>query len=124
MHYCAETFANDGTLPSLIMKALKRTMAGEYSRELGVKVLAGQKRPVRWDSNKAVFRAESLADLHGFCPTLECACPISSVRGKLLLRCSLHHERKRQFLAGVELRSGRKNPVVLIILRHCRGGRP
>src|SRR5271154_5059388 len=44
IHYCAETFANDGTLPSLIMKALKRTMAGEYSRELGVRVLAGQKR--------------------------------------------------------------------------------
>ena len=44
IHYCAETFANDGTLPSLIMKALKRTMAGEYSRELGVKVLAGQRR--------------------------------------------------------------------------------
>src|SRR5580693_7658414 len=44
IHYCAETFANDGTLPSLIMKALKRTMAGEYSRELGIKVLAGQKR--------------------------------------------------------------------------------
>ena len=47
MHYCAETFANDGTLPSLIMKALKRTMAGEYSRELGVKVLAGQQRLAR-----------------------------------------------------------------------------
>src|ERR1700677_1447653 len=44
VHYCAETFANDGTLPSLIMKALKRTMAAEFSRELGVKVLAGQKR--------------------------------------------------------------------------------
>jgi DNA invertase Pin-like site-specific DNA recombinase len=44
VHYCAETFANDGTLPSLIMKALKRTTAGEYSRELGVKVLAGQRR--------------------------------------------------------------------------------
>jgi DNA invertase Pin-like site-specific DNA recombinase len=44
VHYCAETFANDGTLPSLIMKALKRTMAGEFSRELGVKVFAGQKR--------------------------------------------------------------------------------
>jgi hypothetical protein len=42
VHYCAESFANDGSLPSLIMKALKRTMAGEYSRELGVKVLAGQ----------------------------------------------------------------------------------
>src|SRR5580698_1015345 len=47
IHYCAETFANDGSLPSSIMKALKRTMAGEYSRELGVKVLAGQKRLAR-----------------------------------------------------------------------------
>jgi DNA invertase Pin-like site-specific DNA recombinase len=44
VHYCAETFPNDGTIPSLIMKALKRAMAGEYSRELGVKVFAGQKR--------------------------------------------------------------------------------
>jgi DNA invertase Pin-like site-specific DNA recombinase len=44
VHYCAETFANDGTLPSLIMKALKRTMAGEYSRDLGVRVFAGMKR--------------------------------------------------------------------------------
>jgi DNA invertase Pin-like site-specific DNA recombinase len=47
VHYCAETFANDGSLPSLIMKALKRTMAGEYSRELGVKVLEGQRRLAR-----------------------------------------------------------------------------
>jgi DNA invertase Pin-like site-specific DNA recombinase len=47
VHYCAETFANDGSLPSLIMKALKRMMAGEYSRELGVKVLAGQRRLAR-----------------------------------------------------------------------------
>jgi hypothetical protein len=44
VHYCAETFANDGSLPNLIMKTLKRTMAAEFSRELGVKVLAGQKR--------------------------------------------------------------------------------
>jgi DNA invertase Pin-like site-specific DNA recombinase len=44
VHYCAEQFANDGSLPSLIMKALKRTMAGEYSRELGVRVFAGTKR--------------------------------------------------------------------------------
>jgi DNA invertase Pin-like site-specific DNA recombinase len=47
VHYCAETFANDGTLPSLIMKTLKRTMAAEFSRELGVKVLEGQKRLAR-----------------------------------------------------------------------------
>jgi DNA invertase Pin-like site-specific DNA recombinase len=44
VHYCAETFVNDGSLPNLIMKALKRAMAGEYSRELGEKVFAGQKR--------------------------------------------------------------------------------
>jgi len=44
VHYCAETFANDGSLSSLIMKALKRTMAGEYSRELGVKIFEGTKR--------------------------------------------------------------------------------
>jgi DNA invertase Pin-like site-specific DNA recombinase len=44
VHYCAESFVNDGSLPSAIMKALKRVMAGEYSRELGVKVAAGQKR--------------------------------------------------------------------------------
>jgi DNA invertase Pin-like site-specific DNA recombinase len=47
VHYCAESFTNDCSLPSLIMKALKRTMAGEYSRELGVKVLDGQKRLAR-----------------------------------------------------------------------------
>jgi DNA invertase Pin-like site-specific DNA recombinase len=47
VHYCAEVFANDGTLTSLMMKAVKRTMAGEYSRELGVKVLEGQKRLAR-----------------------------------------------------------------------------
>jgi DNA invertase Pin-like site-specific DNA recombinase len=38
IHYCAETFANDGTFPSTIMKALKRAMASEYSRELSVRV--------------------------------------------------------------------------------------
>ncbi len=44
VHYCAELFANDGTLTSSVFKALKRTMAAEYSRELGVKVLAAQRR--------------------------------------------------------------------------------
>jgi DNA invertase Pin-like site-specific DNA recombinase len=44
VHYCAEQFANDGTLSSSILKALKRTMAAEFSRELGVKVLNGKKR--------------------------------------------------------------------------------
>ncbi len=44
VHYCAEGFENDGTCVSSIMKALKRTMAAEYSRDLGVRCLAGQKR--------------------------------------------------------------------------------
>jgi DNA invertase Pin-like site-specific DNA recombinase len=44
VHYCAESFTNDGSTSSSIMKALRRSMAGEYSRDLGVKVLAGQKR--------------------------------------------------------------------------------
>jgi DNA invertase Pin-like site-specific DNA recombinase len=47
VHYCAEIFANDGSLASMMMKALKRTMAGEYSRELGVKILDGQRRLAR-----------------------------------------------------------------------------
>jgi DNA invertase Pin-like site-specific DNA recombinase len=47
VHYCAEPFANDGTLPSLFMKSLKRASAAEYSRELGVKVLDGQRRLAR-----------------------------------------------------------------------------
>lgn len=47
VRYCAEQFENDETMPSLIMKSLKRAMAGEYSRELGVKVFAGQKKLAR-----------------------------------------------------------------------------
>jgi DNA invertase Pin-like site-specific DNA recombinase len=43
IHYCAEQFENNGTMSSSIMKTLKRAMAGEYSRELSVKVYAGQK---------------------------------------------------------------------------------
>ena len=44
VHYCAEQFANDGSPVSTIVKGVKRAMAGEYSRELSVKVFAGQCR--------------------------------------------------------------------------------
>lgn len=47
IHYCAETFQNDNSTISTIMKNLKRAMAGEYSRELSVKVFKGQARVVR-----------------------------------------------------------------------------
>jgi DNA invertase Pin-like site-specific DNA recombinase len=44
VHYCAELFPNDGSHSSALLKTIKRTMAGEYSRELSVKVFAGQCR--------------------------------------------------------------------------------
>jgi len=47
VHYCAEPFVNDGTPATSILKALKRSMAAEYSRELGVKVFEGKCRIVR-----------------------------------------------------------------------------
>ncbi len=42
--YCAEQFENDGSPVSTIVKGVKRAMAGEYSRELSVKVFTGQCR--------------------------------------------------------------------------------
>ncbi|MEH6461720.1 recombinase family protein [Chitinimonas sp. JJ19] len=47
VHYCAEQFENDGSPVSSIIKSVKRTMAGEYSRELSVKVFAGQTRQIQ-----------------------------------------------------------------------------
>jgi DNA invertase Pin-like site-specific DNA recombinase len=42
--YCAEQFENDGSPMATIVKGIKRAMAGEYSRELSVKVFAAQGR--------------------------------------------------------------------------------
>lgn len=47
VHYCAEQFENDGSIGSSIIKTVKRAMAGEYSRELSVKVFAGQSHLIR-----------------------------------------------------------------------------
>lgn len=44
IHYCAEPFVNDTQMPSIVMKALKRVMAAEYSRELSEKVVLGLRR--------------------------------------------------------------------------------
>ncbi len=46
IHYCGEQFENDGSIGSNLLKTVKRVMAGEYSRELSVKVFAGQCRLV------------------------------------------------------------------------------
>jgi len=45
--YCAEQFENDGSPMSSVMKTMKRTMAGEYSRELSTKVYQGACRLIR-----------------------------------------------------------------------------
>ena len=44
IRYCAEEFENDASTASNLLKALKRTMASEYSRGLAINVLAGQTR--------------------------------------------------------------------------------
>jgi hypothetical protein len=44
VEYCAEQFENDGSLTTAVLKNIKRAMAGEFSRELSVKVFAGQRR--------------------------------------------------------------------------------
>lgn len=46
VHYCAEQFENDGSPIAAIIKGVKSAMAGEYSRELSVKVFAGQRRHI------------------------------------------------------------------------------
>lgn len=46
IHYCAEQFENDGTPFAAMAKSFKRSMAGEYSRELSTKVFIGQCRLV------------------------------------------------------------------------------
>jgi DNA invertase Pin-like site-specific DNA recombinase len=45
--YCAEQFHHENATINNLLKALKRTMAGEYSRELSVKVFAAQSRIAR-----------------------------------------------------------------------------
>ena len=47
VHNVAEQFENDGSIGSSIIKTVKRAMAGEYSRELSVKVFAGQANLIR-----------------------------------------------------------------------------
>jgi DNA invertase Pin-like site-specific DNA recombinase len=47
VEYCAEQFTNDGSIISSIVKNLKRVVAAEKSRELSVKVHAGQCRLAR-----------------------------------------------------------------------------
>jgi DNA invertase Pin-like site-specific DNA recombinase len=69
VHYCAELFANDGSIPSTLLKAIKRAMAGEYSRELSAKVFAGKSRLIelgfRQGGTAGLGLRRLLLDQHG-----------------------------------------------------------
>jgi DNA invertase Pin-like site-specific DNA recombinase len=47
VHYCAEQFENDGSMPSAVYKSVKRIMAAAYSQDLSAKVFVGQCRLIR-----------------------------------------------------------------------------
>ncbi|RWO40099.1 MAG: recombinase family protein [Mesorhizobium sp.] len=47
IEFCAEQFANDGSIGSDVLKVIKRSMAAEASRMLSQKVFIGQSRIVR-----------------------------------------------------------------------------
>lgn len=68
VHYCAEAFPNDGSVTAALLKALKRAMADEYSRELSIKVFAGQSRLIELgyrQGGPAGFGRRLLVDQHG-----------------------------------------------------------
>jgi DNA invertase Pin-like site-specific DNA recombinase len=44
VYYCAEPFADDGSITSHLLKTLKRAMAGEFSRKLSKRVFAAKCR--------------------------------------------------------------------------------
>ena len=63
VHYCAEPFRNDGAMPNMVTKALKRVMAGEYSRELSVKSFDGAQRMVKEASGRAAGQVMVLSGI-------------------------------------------------------------
>ena len=74
--YCAEQFENDGSPLATILKGFKRAMAAEYSRELSVKVFAGQckliERGFRQGGRAGYGLRRALIDANGaFKQTLE-----------------------------------------------------
>ncbi|WP_044547337.1 recombinase family protein [Mesorhizobium japonicum] len=69
IEFCAEQFANDGSIESDVLKAIKRSMAAEQSRMLSQKVFIGQARLIRMgfrQGSKVGFGLRRLlVDQHG-----------------------------------------------------------
>lgn len=57
VQYCTEQFENDGSPIAAIIRDVKSAVAGEYSRELSVKVFAGQGRLIEKAIAKAARQA-------------------------------------------------------------------
>ena len=69
IHYCAESFANDATAATSILKSLKRTMAAEFSRESSNNVFEAKARVVQrgfWVGGRAPygFRRRVISEDH------------------------------------------------------------
>src|SRR3546814_16580155 len=47
LHYCAESFENDGGAISSIVKHMKRVMAAEYSRDLSARISRAQRQQAK-----------------------------------------------------------------------------
>jgi DNA invertase Pin-like site-specific DNA recombinase len=63
IRYCAEQFENGNAMLSSLLKALRRMMAAEYSRELSVKVFAAQSRLARMGFNQGASAGYGLRRL-------------------------------------------------------------
>ncbi|WP_318011691.1 recombinase family protein [Mesorhizobium sp. CO1-1-8] len=74
IEYCGEQFANDGSIGSDLLKAIKRSMAAEHSRVLSVKVFAGQCRLIRMGyrqgGSSGLGLRRQLIDQHGRTKTM------------------------------------------------------
>jgi DNA invertase Pin-like site-specific DNA recombinase len=68
IEYCAEMFMNDGSISSVLLKNVKRVMAGEYSRELSSKVFHGQCQLIEWGFRQGGILIPSNRSL----PPVEC----------------------------------------------------
>lgn len=76
VHYIAEPFENDCSFANSVMKNLKRSMAAEFSRELGVRVHNGKKNIVAAGFNVGGrvafgFQRKIVSDDPGRCRLLE-----------------------------------------------------
>ena len=109
VQYCAEQFENDGSPVSTIVKGVKRAMAGEYSRELSVKVFAGQCRLIelgyRQGGPPGYGLRRSLIDQAG------------AAKGRTHKRRAQEHPNRSRGARSRPSRRGRHGPLDVSVIR-------